>query len=479
MPPIDTTKITQFSKDLAARQPGTSIPVPPYNGSLVGTMAKPAVITSATPAAKTTQNVADLSKATSQLTPATGNIVNNQYVNPKGVLTSATTGQPVLIKTPEGAMVDSQGTVVTPAPEKPVSATDKAIKDAAGVTTTKVAPVKSQAEIDAEAGIADTRAQILALQKTMDARSAAIISNITAEYDNLVKQQEIQNTAYQGGVTTEGVVSGRERYAPIMQAGILNSAISSGLASISALQAKKQGLILQAENARDEKNFKTLNDTMQQYSDAVKEERKIAQDTYENAIKASAEARAIATEDRASKKLIIDESRNTLNTLITNFGGIDMESLDPISKATITELANSAGMPLELITGPSIKQTDAASLQKQRNISNAIASAGLSLRQASFAESQKVNSQEAQRLGLPRSVVGYSEDQINKDLSAGIPPTWYIDSLIGQGKPSDMKSATSSWISFRNEVLKTNPMIDFGGIGLPPTGVDEGTTVTE
>lgn len=475
--------ITQFSKDLAARQPGTSTPIPPYDGSLAGTMAKPAVVTSVGPAAKTTQNIADLTVATKNLTPATGNIINNQYVNPKGILTDARTGQPVLVKTPEGAMVDSQGTVITPAPEKPITATDKAIKEAAGVTTTTTTtqPVKSQAQIDAEQGIADTRTQIETLQKTMDARSAAIIANITAEYDNLVKQQEIQNTAYQGGVTTEGIVSGRERYAPVMQAGIINSAISAGLQSISQIQAKKQGLILQAENARDEKNFKLLNKTMQNYRDTVKEERKIAQDTYENALKASKEARDVAKQNMDEQKVVISEARNTLNALITNFGGIDIESLDPVSKQTITELATTAGMPLEIITGPSLKEQTTENTLKQQRITNAIAAAGLSIRQATFAQSQEIDAQEAQRLNLPRSVVGMNEAKINADLKLDTPPVWFIESKILQGEVKDINSpdAIPLWQKFRTEVLKTNPMIDFGGIGLPPSSIGAETTVTE
>lgn len=251
-----------------------------------------AVVTSTAPAEQTTQNMADLTKATTPPPPLT----------PEQQTAAAKVESDKLLAEAKAKELAQK------------SAIDGAIGSELGAAMPSQQP-KSQAVIDAEAGLASTQTELANLQKTMDTRAATIISNITAEYDAIIKQQEIQNKAYEGGVNIEGSRSGRERYAPVMQAGIISSAISEGLGKISNLQAKKQSLILQAEQARDENNFKALNKSMDAYRDTIKEERKVAQDTYENAIKASQEARAQAKEARDADESAFKTSLTQMDRL--------------------------------------------------------------------------------------------------------------------------------------------------------------------
>lgn len=261
-------------------------------------MNTPAVVTTSNVAQKTNQNIADLTTATASTTkipvPTYGSEVKDASGRVIGIAKyDPNTGKPLV--DPNAATEAAR--LKAEADKK--ATTDAAINNAAGlpIDGLPAQPTKSQAEIDAEQGIADTQAQIKVLAEQMDAHSAALMANISAEYDNLINQQKIQNTQYQGGITTEGIVSGRARYAPVMQAGLINTAISSGLAEIAKLQTKKQSLLIQAQQARDDQSYKMLNDTMIQYRETVKNERTLTQNTYDNAMKASQEGRDIARLD--------------------------------------------------------------------------------------------------------------------------------------------------------------------------------------
>ena len=87
---------------------------------------------------------------------------------------------------------------------------------------------------------------------------------------------------------------------------------------------------------------------------------------------------------------------------------------------------------------------------------------------ARFAESEKLNTIDAQRLGLPKSIVGLSENEVLDQLRDPTPPDWFVE--IEEGKPDGAKTRDEldrAWKEFRTEILTTNPLIDFGGIGLP------------
>jgi hypothetical protein len=196
--------------------------------------------------------------------------------------------------------------------EKTESATDKAIKKAAGVTDVP----DTNPYIQRLRDVADNQnAQWAAMSSTVDGYTNQLISSIRAEYDGLIKEQEATNKAYEGGVTVEGMVSGRARYAPNIAMGDIQAAVSAGIGKISAIQVKKQGLIAQAESARTEKQFAILDKKMVAYRDLIKEERAAAQETFENTIKLSQEARAKAKEEH-------EELANNAASLATRLNSI-------------------------------------------------------------------------------------------------------------------------------------------------------------
>lgn len=122
---------------------------------------------------------------------------------------------------------------------------------------------------------AQTR-KIDALTRDMDDRTAEIVRSISDEYAGLAEEQRAANEAYQAGVTTAGLVSGRSRYAPEIQAGVAKAAYDQGLAKLEDIQAKRARLILEAESARDEQRWRELTAKMDLVRESYREERDTA-----------------------------------------------------------------------------------------------------------------------------------------------------------------------------------------------------------
>lgn len=207
------------------------------------------------------------------------------------------------------------------------------------------APTPESKNQELRDGFNSYASQLDSLGARMDARSQDIINGIKAEYDGLVKEQELANKAYEGGVTVEGMVSGRARYAPNIAMGDIQAAVSTGISKISALQAKKQSLIAEAEMARDEKNFTLLDKKMSAYRDLIKEERAAAQETFENTMKLSQEARQQAQEERNLAKDQIDQSATIAEGVASNYDFMVANQGQEAADAYIGEVADNLGLP--------------------------------------------------------------------------------------------------------------------------------------
>ena len=180
------------------------------------------------------------------------------------------------------------------------------------------------------------------------------------------------------------------------------------------------------------------------------------------------------------RRQLSSDARSSLNTIITNFGEIDFETLDETSLGILIDMSMVAGIPLNLLAGPTLKQTTAEAAERQRQISNAISLAGLQLREqtfnlslAKFEEAEKLTAVDAQRLGLPRTLVGVNENDILAQLKKDEVPSWYFEVLEGKGEiPATQEDLEQRWKGFKSEVLTTTGVTIFGGFsgggGLAP-----------
>lgn len=402
-------------------------------GSLVGTAIKPSApaVVSSTPARETTQtNQEQLASIASQL----------EYARRQALILQ------------QQKEADAAKLAAT-ANQKPVeTATEKALKTQLGVQENK----PSQEQIEAERGVRDTQNQLKNLSSSMDSRAAAMIDNISKEYDGLIKQQEDLNKSYEGGVTSEGIVSGRARYAPLIQGGIITNAIQQGISKISALQAKKAALIMEAEDARDQKKFALLEKTMSSYRETIKEERAAAQETYERALAASQEARAIAKEQRDAVKAEADYASTIAPAVIADIQGLSPEE----STLRITEMADQLGIDASLLTAQINAYTDEQANKEPAAIQeyNLAVNQGFKGSMLEYAAKKSamtrapkaanlLTAYEAATLGLPKSLVGRTEAGVMAQMSSPNIPSWFLEMNPNAGK--------SEWNSFRNSVPTT------------------------
>ena len=79
---------------------------------------------------------------------------------------------------------------------------------------------------------------------------------INKQFETLKQQQLVANQNYEAGTTQLGIVSGRQRYAPEVQLGIINSAISAGISKVTEITNKQQQAVIAYKQAVQDKNYK-------------------------------------------------------------------------------------------------------------------------------------------------------------------------------------------------------------------------------
>lgn len=179
--------------------------------------------------------------------------------------------------------VSTATTAPAPATQQQVQPKDnfKLIESiAADLSDAKVSKKALRDMSDQEASLATYKAnmrkvqrQLDTLQKNMEARTAAQVEDIKSEYESIMEEQRMSNKAYERGVFTAGLVSGREMYAPDIQSGIMAQAVNYGISKLTDIQRKRSQLINEAYAAQDERNYQLLTAKMAQIRQTYTDER--------------------------------------------------------------------------------------------------------------------------------------------------------------------------------------------------------------
>lgn len=128
-------------------------------------------------------------------------------------------------------------------------------------------------------------------------------------------------------------MTGREQYAPEIQAGITTAAVNYGIKQIQNLQNKQNQLINEAYAAKDERDFKLLANKME----AIRQNYKDQQD----AAKALAdETRKAAEEDRANIKFKGEALAPVVFTQLTGDDATDTETIQKYAQENEIPTAN-------------------------------------------------------------------------------------------------------------------------------------------
>lgn len=109
----------------------------------------------------------------------------------------------------------------------------------------------------------------------------AQIDAITQQYQNLIADQKVANRNYEGAVRQAGIAAGRNMYAPEVELGNANAAVSAGLRAISKIQTEMAMTITQAKIAFQDQNFKMLDSLYDKIQKHQEDQRKVISETYE------------------------------------------------------------------------------------------------------------------------------------------------------------------------------------------------------
>lgn len=474
MNPLNDTEVNALGA--AGIREGDSLP---RLGRLLpdGTFSSPSVITSAPAATQTTTNMKTL----------------DQLMADARQLSSRAQSE-----------ID-RGTQITPGNTRQVSPRMQAslAKQGMSVLDTALGAMSGQqspASTELRASYDKTISEIDALSSRMDAQSAVLMDSIRREYDSLIREQEALNKSYEQGVTQEGMVSGRARYAPVIQAGIVTSAVQSGLGKIADLQAKKAKLLVEAQNARDERQYKELNEKLKAYRDLVKEEREQAQTLYQNTLNASREAREQlkfeqTQEENTAKSLAAsiataltgnpDQDAQLISTLAKDYNirpFVLQGALDDYNRSVTKDLPSIIQEYEYMVRNGLFNGTPIEYMSYKNRATRASGSPS----------SRVLSTRDAIAIGMP-NLAGVAEDELRLSMidSRGRvvenPPAWFIDALTqSENIPATLISPAyikERWNEVRNDPDVTKFLTGsspsnaesllLGSLGVQPTSTED------
>lgn len=306
--------------------------------------------------------------------------------------------------------------------------------------------------------------QLQTLAQGMDARAGAQVESIIKEYQGLTQRQEVANKAYEGGTSVAGLTSGRSRYAPEIQAGVQSAAVASGIQALTDIQAKKERLIMEIENARDEKKYKTMTEAVANLKDLNKMERQAAQDMKDDFYKEQTYIRQ--NQDYIGKTL----APSIIGTL-TGDPTHDNQVLEYVAEQNGVSAASLAAAVDDYKTAKAQAQPSGIKeyeLAKSQGFKGTFMDYQRVLHPgAGTGGGNKITVSDAKTLGIPLSMVGLDEATVINSLASEKVPEWYRTMANTQSGSSLTDSALKPlWNEFRQKAatdpIGANEQLNFG-----------------
>jgi len=140
-----------------------------------------------------------------------------------------------------------------------------------------------------------------------EARNQQMIQMIR---DNYSRQREEQKVANQNRLKAQeilGTRSGRQRYAPEIQQGLMSAEEKAGLQRLSDLQREEEQLVMQAVAAQEAEEFEMLGKMFAMKQEKRKEQNAILQQMYENSLKKEETAIKKMNAEKEQRKGLIED----------------------------------------------------------------------------------------------------------------------------------------------------------------------------
>lgn len=330
--------------------------------------------------------------------------------------------------------------------------------------------VPSIAELEAKAASENYLKVLDDEAKRLEERRKAEIAALEQQFAGAKTSLEGEQKKEQGTTNVALMRAGGFLGTQISGVGVLNNLAATHRSEIAALESKKAAAIAAANAAVDEKLFNVAKLKAQEAKDLSKDINDRRNKFFDQTMEIVKEQRTQFEKDEARRNTIRDDARASLSTIINSFGGIDFEALDAVSLQQLQELSIAAEIPLDLLKGPTLAEQSQQNTERQRQISNSISLANLSLSKKRLEQDTQISPTDAKNLNLPRALVGMSEEELEAQFQEDIPPEWFVEFKLDKGEltqDSTAAEAEAQWKKFKNEVVKTSSLIDFGGGFIP------------
>lgn len=142
----------------------------------------------------------------------------------------------------------------------------------------------------------------------LTASQQAQVDAINQQFQTLRTQQILANKNYEAGITALGITSGRSRYAPELDMGLIQGAVNSGIAKIRDIDINQAKTVAELENGFQTKNLEIIQNAYKAFQEYAKQK----QDSLA-AIKTAVDAHEKDVRD-FSYKTVQDSIKNTLDS---------------------------------------------------------------------------------------------------------------------------------------------------------------------
>lgn len=248
-------------------------------------------------------------------------------------------GQPVLASTTTST---TNGTTNNTDPNSP------ALSD----QTDRAALAQAQAEYQTAAKqVQDTILNIQNGVTPLTAGENAQIQGLQQQFQQLIDQQTLQNTAASGTANIRGYQTGSAEYDPNFQVKTIGSIISAGAGKIADLQIKEASAVAALTQSFKDNDIKAVQDAYSVYQDASKARQDALKDTITDTAKAIKDAQDAKI---AADKVQYDEVTKPIQDIATEAAknGADAATLAKINSASdVASAVNAAGDLLQTGTG--------------------------------------------------------------------------------------------------------------------------------
>lgn len=131
---------------------------------------------------------------------------------------------------------------------------------------------------------------------------SSYISALQANFTRQAEQQKVANQNFEGAITNAGIAAGRNRYAPEIEAGNIQVAISDGLQRVADIENKALTAVFEAKQAIGDKKYKYAVDMYNEAKSALSEKSRAIKEMHDNVVGAQKEA--AERQDKAFKRSV-------------------------------------------------------------------------------------------------------------------------------------------------------------------------------